>query len=264
MTTPPGRIDYSSAAGIARITLDNPARLNAMNLAMWRALPEALARADADDAVRLIVLAGAGDKAFCAGADISEFGEQRSSDTAIAAYNAAVATANASLIATQKPVVALIRGICFGGGFGLAMACDLRLARDDARFRVPAARVGLGYGFGGVDMLVRRIGMPAVAELLLAARILNAEDGQRFQILHRVWNAASFDAAAEAYLADMAGNAPLSMQAAKRALVELSRPEAERNPAAVEAMVAACFASEDYREGQLAFREKRPPVFRGR
>ncbi|MCZ8259551.1 MAG: enoyl-CoA hydratase [Beijerinckiaceae bacterium] len=257
-------IRYEGEAGIARLTLAHGARFNAMTLGMWQALPEAIARAEEDPDIRVIALTGEGDKAFCAGADISEFGEQRSSAEHIERYNAAVATANAALAAATKPTIALIRGICFGGGFGLAMACDLRLARADARFRIPAARVGLGYGHAGVETMVRRIGMPAVAELLLSARILNADEAYHYQIIHRLWPVEDFPALSEAYLTDMAGNAPLSMQAAKRSLIELTKHEAERSPEAVDALVAACFASEDYREGQQALLEKSRPVFRGR
>jgi enoyl-CoA hydratase/carnithine racemase len=263
MTTNGPAILYAVSGAQARITLSNPARHNSMTLGMWQELPNAVARAVADDAVRIIVVTGAGEKAFCAGADISQFGETRSSESAVAIYNEAVAAANAALANAAKPTIALIRGICFGGGFGLAMSCDLRLATEDSRFRIPAARVGLGYGYAGIDALVRKIGMAGVAELLLSARIFDSADAQRYQILHRIWPRADFEAGAEGYLGDMAGNAPLTLQAVKRALIELSRPEAEREPAAADALVAKCFASLDYKEGQQAFLEKRPPVFRG-
>ncbi len=263
MTTSPA-ILCEIAGGQARITLSNAARHNAMTLGMWQELPRAVARAVADDSVRIIVVAGAGEKAFCAGADISEFGETRSTEAQIAIYNDAVEQANKALAGAAKPTIALIRGICFGGGFGLAMSCDLRLATDDSRFRIPAARLGLGYDYGGVESLVRRIGMPGVAELLLSARIFSSADALRYQILHHVWQREDFPAQSEAYLADMASNAPLTLQAVKGALIQLSRPESERDPAAADALVAKCFSSLDYKEGQRAFLEKRPPVFRGK
>ena len=256
-------IRYESAGPLARITLANAARHNAMTLQMWQSLPDMIAKAVADDSVRVIVLTGEGEKAFCAGADISEFGTARSSSEAVAIYNAAVAEANAALANAAKPTVALIRGICFGGGFGLAMSCDLRLATEDSRFRIPAAKVGLSYGYAGVEALVRRIGMAGVAELLLSARIFDAADALRYQIIHRLWPRTDFEEKAGAYLTEMGGNAPLTLQAVKRALVELARPEMERDPAAAEALVAKCFESLDYQEGQRAFLEKRPPVFRG-
>ncbi|MCU0818143.1 MAG: enoyl-CoA hydratase [Beijerinckiaceae bacterium] len=263
MTTSGPAILYEVSGGQARITLSNAARHNAMTLGMWQDLPKAVARAVADDAVRIIVVAGAGEKAFCAGADISEFGETRSTEEQIGIYNEAVEQANVVLAGASKPTIALIRGICFGGGFGLAMSCDLRLATDDSRFRIPAARLGLGYDYSGIESLVRKIGMAGVAELLLSARIFDSADAQRYQILHRLWPRADFEAGAEGYLGDMASNAPLTLQAVKRALIEISRPEAEREPAAADALVAKCFASLDYKEGQRAFLEKRPPVFRG-
>jgi enoyl-CoA hydratase/carnithine racemase len=256
-------IRYEALDGIASITLANSAKHNAMTLGMWQALPEAVARAEDNPTVRVISVTGEGEKAFCAGADISEFGTQRSSDAGIATYNAAVAAGNAALAAATKPTVALIRGICFGGGFGLALCCDLRLATHDSRFRIPAARVGLGYGYAGIEALVRKIGMGAVADLLLSARILDATDALRYQIANLVWDRATFNEKTGAYLVDMASNAPLTMQAVKRALLELARPEAQRDADAADALVATCFASLDYREGQQAFLEKRAPVFRG-
>ena len=259
----PAEIRYVAKDGVAEITIAQAAKMNAMTLGMWQALPDAVARAEQDPAVRVIVVTGEGEKAFSAGADISEFGQNRASEAGIAAYNAAVAAANAALASAGKPTVALIRGVCFGGGFGLAMCCDLRLATQDARFRIPAARVGLGYGFAGIESLVRRIGMAGVTDLLLSARILGADDALRYTIATLVWDRAEFDEKAGAYLSAMASNAPLTMQAIKRTLHELMRPEAERDVAGADALVARCFASLDYREGQQAFLEKRAPVFRG-
>jgi enoyl-CoA hydratase/carnithine racemase len=258
-----GAIRYDVRDGIAQLTIDNEARRNAMSLEMWRSLPACVARADADRTVRAIVLRGAGRKAFCAGADISQFGEARSSEAGVAAYDAAVQAGSGALVRAAKPSIAVIEGVCFGGGMGLAMACDIRLAASDARFRIPAARLGLGYGYEGVRTLVQRVGHAVAADLLVSARILDAPEAERLAIVNRVWPEACFEAAVSAYLADVAANAPLTLVAAKRALAELARPEAEREPEAVGTLVAACFRSADYREGQAAFREKRIPVFRG-
>ncbi len=257
-------IMYAVRDGIAHVTLAQPAKMNAMTLQMWTDLPDALARADADPDVRLIALSGEGEKAFCAGADISEFGNVRTGEAAVAAYSAAVEAANTALAAAEKPTVALIRGICFGGGFGLAMCCDLRLATHDARFRIPAARLGLGYETASIAGLVARIGMAGVADLLLSARILDIAAALRYGIVNQAWDRESFEQDASGYVKAMAGNAPLTMQAVKRTLRELARPERDRDMAAADALVGLCFASEDYKEGQLAFREKRSPVFRGR
>jgi enoyl-CoA hydratase/carnithine racemase len=257
------RLDYAAEGGLATITIHNPARRNAMTLDMWRALPDLAARADADPAIRAIVLTGAGDLAFCAGADISQFGEARGSEAAVAEYDRAVAAGDRALARAAKPTIAVIRGLCFGGGLGLAMACDLRLARAGARFRFPAARLGLGYGYDGVRTLVRQLGHAVAADLLFSARIVEDAEAERLGLVNRLWPATCFEAEAAGYLAGVAANAPLTLMTAKRALAELARDAAERDREAVAALVAACFRSADYREGQAAFREKREPVFRG-
>jgi enoyl-CoA hydratase/carnithine racemase len=260
---PAATLRYSSHGGIATITIDNPSRMNAMTLEMWRSLPDLIGQAEGDASVRGIAVTGAGDSAFCAGADISQFGERRSSAADVAAYDQAVAAGNLALWEAAKPTVALISGICFGGGAGLALCCDLRLASADSRFCIPAARLGLGYGFDNVDRLVRRIGVSAAADLLLSARTVDASDARLLGIATAVYSREAFVTDTSDYLARIAGNAPLTLKAVKRALVEATRPEAERDLDGVRALVAACFASRDYREGQTAFREKRKPVFTG-
>jgi enoyl-CoA hydratase/carnithine racemase len=257
-------IRYEAKDGVALLVIDQPAKMNAMTFDMWSSLPGLVARAEADDAVRVIAITGAGDRAFCAGADISQFGEKRSDGDAVDAYDRAVAAGNEALSRAAKPTVAVISGICFGGGFGLALCCDLRIASSDSRFRIPAARLGLGYGFSNVELLVRKLGMGPVADLLLSARILDAAEALRLGIANSVFESGAFRAEAASYLARIAANAPLTLKAIKRALVEMARDEAARDPGAVDALVAACFGSQDYREGQLAFREKRDPVFTGR
>lgn len=256
-------VRYQSDGGVATLTIDQPSKRNAMTFDMWKSLPCLVARAETDPSVRVIAISGAGDRAFCAGADISQFGERRSSAEAVAAYDAAVTAGNAALAGAEKPTVAVISGICFGGGFGLAMCCDLRIAASDSRFRIPAARLGLGYSFVNVDRLVKKLGMGPVADLLLSARIIDASEAAQLGIANSVFGRDTFRADAAAYVERIAANAPLTLRAIKRALIEIARPEAERDVGAVEALVAACFASADYREGQAAFREKRDPRFTG-
>lgn len=259
-----GRIGYSAAGGVARIVLDQPAKLNAMSFAMWQALPDAVAAAVADPAVRVITVAGAGERAFCAGADISQFGAQRTGDAAVAAYGEAVNAGSMALAEAAKPTAALIRGLCYGGGMALAMSCDVRVAAAGSRFRIPAGRLGLGYGYDGVMRLVRRLGPGAVADIMFTARSLTAEEALGCGVLQQVYPAERFEADAAAYVQLIAENAPLTLAAIKRTLLDWDRPEDERDPAAVAAMVEACFKSEDYQEGQAAFKAKRVPVFTGR
>lgn len=256
-------IRYEAAGGIARVVIDQPAKMNAMSFDMWSMLPEAVARGEADPAVRAIVLTGEGERAFCAGADISQFGERRTGDEAVAAYERAVKAGNAALQNASKPTIAVIRGICFGGGLGLALACDLRFCASGSRFRLPAARLGLGYPFAGVRLLAQTVGVPAAADIALSARVLDAAEAERVGLVNKCWPDTEFEAEMGAYLAQVAVNAPLTLKAMKRALLELARPEAEQDAAAVDALVQACFRSADYKEGQTAFREKRDPMFRG-
>lgn len=257
-------IRYEAAEGVARLTLDQPAKKNAMTFDMWSMLPDLVARADADPAVRLISVTGAGEAAFCAGADISQFGDKRTGGDATRAYDHAVAGAMRALSQAGKPTLAVIRGICFGGGMALALCCNLRVASAGSRFRIPAGRLGLGYGYGNIRALVHRLGPAATADILFTARVLDAAEALRLDVVQRVFQDEALAAEAAAIEAQIAANAPLTLAAAKRALVELEKPESERDIAAVDAMVARCFASEDYREGQGAFRERREPRFQGR
>ena len=258
------RVDYEVRDGVARLTLNQPQKLNAMSFDMWAALPALMARAVADDGVRAIAVEGAGETAFCSGADISQFGEKRSSEEAVAAYEEAVRGGLAAVSECEKPTLALIRGICFGGGLALAMSCDLRLVRAGARFSIPAAKLGLGYAYNNLDFLVRRIGLGAAADMFYSARQIDAHEAQRLGLAQLVWPEATFEHEAAAYLTRLAANAPLTLRALAISFRELAKPEAERQRGRADAAVAACFASEDYQEGRRAFAEKRAPNFKGR
>src|SRR5262245_12676864 len=253
----------SDATGGAWVILRNHSRLNAVRLEMWQALPGIVRGLDADPGVRVIVLRGAGEEAFASGADISEFSTHRRDAASAAAYERVTADAFAALLAVEKPVVAMIHGVCIGGGLAIAACADLRVAADDARLAVPAARLGLGYHQSGVERLVGLLGPSATAELFFTARHLDAADALRIGLVNRVVPKAELQAFTERYVADIAGNAPLTLRAAKRAIVETQRPPAERERAEVARLVAACFESEDYAEGVRAFLEKRRPRFRG-
>lgn len=259
-----GRVLVTREGGVAALTFNAPRKMNAMNLAMWRALADICESLARDDTLRVLTLTGAGERAFVAGADISEFGENRSDAASACAYNDAVARAEAALEAMPVPTVALIRGFCIGGGLGIAVRCDLRLAREDACFAITPARLGLGYGFDGVAALRARLGHAVTADLLFSGRKVMAAEALAKGICDHVYAADRFDADCADFVGTLAANAPLTLRAAKAALIELAKPPADQRPDAVEPLVRRCFDSADYAEGQLAFAEKRMPVFKGR
>ena len=250
--------------GIALVTFNNPEKRNALSAEIRVALPAALTSLQDDPDVRVVVLTGAGDKAFVSGADISEFAEGRTSAEARAEFDRLAADAGRAWRALQKPVIAMIRGFCIGGGLLTALQADIRIASDDSQFGVPAARLGVGYGFGGVEVLVGLVGPARTSEILFSGRRFPAEEALQMGLVNRVVPAPALQPEVWELAGAIRDNAPLTVAACKAAIHEAGRPAERRDLDRVAALVEACFTSEDYREGQRAFLERRPPRFVGR
>src|SRR6516225_2046362 len=250
-----GRVGY--------VIFNNPERHNAVSLEMWEATARILEEFGKDDEVRVVVLTGAGGKAFVSGADISKFEDERANEEAIARYNQTVERANTAVYDFPKPTIAMIRGYCVGGGVGLALSCDLRICSDDSRFAVPAAKLGLGYPFHGLKKLVDVVGISFAKEIFYTARQFDAEEARIMGLVNRIVPAAELDAYVQKYADTIGENAPLTIAAAKFTVGEVVKDESNRDLAKCAAMVKQCFESKDYTEGRRAFMEKRKPVFTG-
>lgn len=258
---PTGEVRHTIDGFVATVTLHNPGRYNAMSLGMWLALAQTMERLREDGTVRAVVLRGDGDKAFVSGADISEFGVERSGDTAVKAYDAAVSAAQDGIAHFPRPVIAAISGICYGGGLGLALACDVRYCASNARFRMPAARLGLGYAHGGIKRMVDLLGAARAAELFFTAHVFDATQAATMGLVNAVHE--DVFGRTHAVAADIASNAPMTLAAAKLAFGAVLAGSPPDQVAAVNTAVQACFSSNDYVEGRIAFVEKRPPRFTG-
>jgi enoyl-CoA hydratase/carnithine racemase len=249
--------------GVGTLIFNNPERHNAVSLEMWEAASDILADFAADKAIRVVVLTGAGGKAFVSGADISKFESERSSKEAIERYNDTVDKANSAVFEFPKPTIALIRGYCIGGGVGLALCCDLRICSDNSKFGVPAAKLGLGYGYKGIKKLVDVVGPSFAKEIFYTARQFTAAEALQMGLVNRVLPDAEVEKYVKDYAETIGGNAPLTVNSVKYIVGEAVKPESERNLKKCDELVAQCFASKDYIEGRQAFMEKRKPAFTG-
>jgi enoyl-CoA hydratase/carnithine racemase len=250
---------------IGWIIFNQPEKRNAVSQEMWQLMPQYVNELAQDDAIRVVVLRGAGDKAFVAGADISQFQERRRNMADEQEYSKISAQGQASLTQLSKPLLAMINGYCIGGGVGIAITCDLRLAADDARFGIPAARLGLGYHYHGMEKLLKLIGPAYTKEIFFTARTdFSAQDAWRMGLVNQVVPKAELAAFTRDYALRMAQNAPLTLRSAKANVDQLLRPSEQRELAQLDQMLTDCFNSQDYQEGVRAFAEKRRPQFHGR
>jgi enoyl-CoA hydratase/carnithine racemase len=250
--------------GIGWMIFNNPQRHNAMSVDMWEAVPEIMADFAVDDKVRVIVLRGAGERAFVSGADISEFEKVRASREETIAYDRKGDVAMASIFHSPKPTIAMVNGYCMGGGAAIAISCDLRMASDKSRFGIPAAKLGVGYQSPGIRKLMDLVGPSFTKEIFYTGRQFSAEEALAMGLVNRVLPEAQLEGYVVETAGTIAGNAPLTIHAVKATVAELGKDPGQRDLSKTEAMVAACFDSEDYAEGRRAFMEKRPPSFKGR
>jgi len=249
--------------GVGYLIFNNPERRNAVSLEMWEAASGYLEEFRNDRAIRVIVVSGAGGKAFISGADISKFEKERSTQEGVDRYNAAVDQANNAFYNFPKPTIAMIRGYCIGGGVGLALCCDMRICTEDSKFAVPAAKLGLGYRYDGLKKLVDLVGPSFAKEIFFTARQFTAAEAEMMGLVNRVVPDGELESYVKNYAEMIAGNAPLTVDSVKFIVAQAVLDESKRDLKKCDELVQACFASKDYTEGRKAFMEKRKPQFTG-
>lgn len=259
-----GKMLAAKDDGIGLITFNQPEKRNAMSMEMWTGLGEILDEFKDDSSVSVVVMTGAGNKAFVSGADISQFEKNRNSADAQREYDRATGVGRNKLNAFTKPVIARIRGFCMGGGLAIAMATDLRIASSDSQFGIPAARLSIAYAPEAVRRLIDLVGPAHARMILYTAKRIDAAEAERIGLINRKTTEDDLNDVVLDIARSIADNAPLSVAASKLTINELLKDESQRDMAAVQRQMEICFNSADYKEGRTAFMEKRPPRFTGR
>ena len=252
-------IDAHHSQHIATIIINNQARHNIMTRAAWEAIPPLMSKIAQLPDIRLVLIRGAGDKAFIAGADISEFDDAFSGPSGMG-YDTATVNAFEAVSACPFPTIAAIRGYCIGGGLGLALACDIRLASDDSTFGIPAGRLGLAYPTQAIHRLSSIVGSATAKDIVFSAERFNATSAMEKRLINRIFPIAEFEEKLAQYCEQLCSNAPLSLQAAKFSIDQGPMGDLE----AMYHFALNCLSSEDYAEGRTAFKEKRVPIFKGK
>lgn len=258
-----GKIQTGVVDGAGYLVINNPARHNAISLDMWAAAAKAVAEMASQKSTRMLIVTGAGGKAFASGADISKFEKERSTREAVAHYQNTSARFYSALENFPKPTLAVIRGYCIGGGLALAVCCDIRLCSQGSRFGVPAAKLGVGYGYAGVKRLTKLVSTSSAQEIFYTARQFSAQEAYDMGLVNRVLADDELDSFASDYIERILRNAPLTIAALKAVTLAIEQDESERDHDRLEQLVSSCFDSKDYIEGRKAFMEKRKPVFTG-
>jgi len=249
---------------VGTMIFNNPERHNAVSLEMWQAAAKILHDFAADEEVRVVVLTGAGGKSFVSGADISKFEDERASRETVERYNAVTEQVYSGVATFPKPTIAMIQGYCIGGGLNLAICCDLRFCSEGSRFGLPAAKLGLGYGYPGLKRFVDTIGPAHTKDIFFSARQFGAAEALAIGVVNRVLPDSELASSVQEYAEGVAANAPLTVDAVKQISLEVLKPESERDLKRAADLAARCFASQDYVEGRNAFLEKRKPTFTGK
>jgi enoyl-CoA hydratase len=249
---------------VGHLIFNNPAKLNAVSLDMWQAAHKVLEGFAADQEIRVVVVSGAGGKAFVSGADISKFESERASEEAAAKYNATSLKVYEALYHFAKPTIARITGYCIGGGMNVAACCDLRFCNEAAKFGIPAGKLGLGYGYAPIKRAAEIIRLSRTMEMIYTARQFTATEAYTIGLVNRVVPDADLNTLVEETCAQIVANAPLTLALAKATARELGRPSAARDLDKLAVMSKACFDSADFIEGRTAFMEKRKPKFQGK